>query len=167
MAYRAHGIDPTQNYHHESLGYNYRITDVQSAILLEQVKKLDKFVALRNIAAEYYSRKLKDIDGITPPVFRQGYKQTFSSYTIRIDSKLGKRDEIVKKLNEAGVGARVYYPSILPVQPVWRKLGYKFEPADYPVASKASEEVLSLPIFPDITRREQNYVIKTLVNSLG
>jgi dTDP-4-amino-4,6-dideoxygalactose transaminase len=150
-----------------SLGYNFLPTDIQAAMLIEQLKKLDKFVSLRNKTAVHYTSKLKNVKGIILPVVEEGRRHSFSCYTVRITSKFGKRDDVLKRLNDNGVGARVYYPIPLHLQPVFIKLGYKFRKGDFPNAELVSKEVLSLPIFPTITKKEQDYVIEELIKAGG
>jgi len=165
MLYRNHGEakDKDRKYYFTEIGYNFMPTDIQGALLLSQAKKLGRFVQLRNRAAKYYSANLEDVQGLVTPYVEKSDICSFSVYTIRILPEFGSRDEVLTKLNENGVGARVYYPHPLHLQPVWKKLGYKFKKGDFPGAELAANQVLSLPIFPVITKKEQDYIISTLL----
>lgn len=165
QAYQSHGISKNNHYHYLSVGYNFLPTDIQAAILVEQLKKLDEFVSLRNKAAGYYSKRLKGVEGIKLPVIENGRKHAFSCYTIGIRSGFGRRDDALKKLNDRGVGARVYYPIPLHLQLVFKKLGYNFKKGGFPNAELVSKEVISLPIFPTITKKEQDYVVEKLIEA--
>ena len=161
-SYRSHGESKKNKYYFTSLGYNFMPTDIQAALLNVQLKKLKKFVNLRNKAANYYSKRLNNIDGLVTPTVVKGNKHAFCLYTIRIKKSFGNRNKVCNYLNENGIGARVYYPYSLHLQPLWKKLGYSFKKGGFPEAEKASDEVLSLPIFPGITKKDQDYVVRTL-----
>lgn len=162
LSYRAHGESKEKKYYFTDLGYNFMPTDIQAALLLPQIKRLSKLVKMRNKVARYYSKLLKGIEGIEVPLIQKGITHAFAYYTIRIKPEFGKRDEVLEKLNARGIGARIYYPFPMHLQPVWKKLGYKFKKGEFPQAEKASREVISLPIYPKIKRSELDFIIDTL-----
>lgn len=151
--YRNHG--QIEKYKHSYLGYNFRMTDIQAAIGVEQLKKLDGFNKRRIENAEYLSERLK---GINVPFTAKRVKHVYHQYTITVD----KRDAAVKKLNEAGIGTGVYYPIPINEQVFYTGLGYK---ADTPVSSEVAKKVVSLPIHPAIGRQELDFIAKKVRES--
>ena len=150
---RSHGS--RQRYVHEMLGYNFRMTDISASIGLVQLKKLDEFTKKRQSNAEYLSRGLKGIDGITVPIVRHKCEHVFHQYTIRAKD----RDELVKTLNEKGVGTGIYYPVPTHKQPFYQELGYN---DSMPKCEKAASEVISLPVHPSVTQNELDYIIEVI-----
>jgi len=155
---RAHGSKV--KYYHDILGYNYRMTDMEAAIGLEQLKKLNKFNQLRIKNAEFLNKYLGEINGIIVPEHPKEVKHVYHQYTVRItqDFKLS-RDEVLKKLTKAGIGTAVFYPLPINEQKVYQDLGYK---SNTPIAEKISKEVLSLPVHPGLKQKDLQYMIKVL-----
>jgi len=154
---RAHGSKI--KYYHDILGYNYRMTDLEGAIGIEQLKKLNKFNAQRIKNAKFLNKNLSKIEGIIVPEAAKDAKHVYHQYTIRIAEEFGlKRDEVLKGLTEAGIGTAVFYPLPLNEQKVYQALGYK---GNTPIAEKISNEVLSLPIHPGLKESDLNYIVKT------
>lgn len=151
---RNHG--QTQRYYHEHLGYNLRMTDINAAIGIEQLKKLDKFNEKRIENAKYLSEKLSKINKITVPYVMNNVKHVFHQYTIMIEN----RDIINEKLNKAGIGTGVYYPIPINDQKFYRELGYNSN--DTPISKEISKKVLSLPIHPSVTKENLNYIYEKL-----
>ncbi len=134
-------------YYHTEIGYNYRTTDIEAAIGVEQLKKLDDFNEKRRINAERLKKILSAYDYIKCPEELPGKFHIYHQFTIRV--KNGRRDELIKHLNDNGVGAKIFYPIPLHKQPVYQgKL--KFKPV-VPNAEEAAGEVLSLPVYPLLT----------------
>jgi perosamine synthetase len=156
--FRNHGQGDQYEYIH--MGYNYRMTNISAAIALAQLLKLEKNTQLRRRNASFYSEQLEGIEGFRVPIQKEHYKHIFHQYTLRIEnSHYGKkRDELLKKLNSTGVGARVYYPKPLHLHKHFKQLGYK--QGDFPEAERASQEVISLPVHPLLTKDELNYIVK-------
>ncbi len=149
-------------YYHQVLGYNFRMTDMEAAIGTEQLKKLDKFNRKRQKNARILTEGLKDIKGIIVPKIKENRTHVFHQYTIRITKEFGKtRDEVAKILNENNIGTGIHYPLPIHKQPLYQKLGYKDK---LEVAEKLSQEVLSLPVHPEITRKDLNYIIDKIRN---
>lgn len=152
---RAHGSKV--RYYHDFLGYNLRMTDIAAAIGIEQLKKLEKFNRQRIKNAKYLSKKLEGVSGIITPKVKEGYRHVFHQYTIRVTSEFGKsRDEIIGALRKNEIGFGVYYPVPIHQQKLYRKLGYKDK---LPVAEKLSQEVLSLPIHPGVTKKDLDKIV--------
>lgn len=151
---RVHGSK--QKYYHEVVGYNSRLDTLQAAILNKKLDYLDKWSGKRRANAEFYNNKLQ-WDGIETPFSAENRTHIYNQYTIRTKD----RDNLMKFLNDNGIGAVVYYPLPLHLQPCFSYLGY--EKGDLPNAERASEEVLSLPIFPELTQEEKTYVVERIM----
>jgi len=137
-------------YHHESLGYNFRMTELQAALGLVQLEKLTEWTRKRIENAAYLTERLRNV--VTPRV-REGFVHVYHQYTIRVS---GNRDEALEKLTTGGVGARVYYPLPVHRQPFYRELGFN---DSLPVSERMSEEVLSLPVHPALTPGELDKIV--------
>ncbi|MDO8676511.1 MAG: DegT/DnrJ/EryC1/StrS family aminotransferase [Candidatus Azambacteria bacterium] len=154
---RAHGSKI--KYYHDILGYNYRMTDLEAAIGIEQLKKLQKFNAARIKNAKFLNKKLGKIEGIIVPEPVRDALHVYHQHTIRVIGEFGGgRDEVLKKLTEAGIGTAVFYPLPINEQKVYKDLGYK---ANTPIAEKVSKEVLSLPVHPGLKQKDLIYIVKT------
>jgi dTDP-4-amino-4,6-dideoxygalactose transaminase len=163
--YREHGS--RTRYYHEAVGINSRLDALQAAVLSIKLRYLDKWNEGRGIVADRYQNLLGGIDSIvTPKPTPTGSKSVWNQYTIRIlNSPNGqRRDEVRAKLQAAGVASMIYYPLPLHLQEVYRDLGYK--PGDFPVTEEVSHQVLSLPMFPEITIEEQERVAYALKAAL-
>ncbi len=139
---RDHGA--YKKYHHDILGFNFRMTDIAAAIGIEQLKKLDKHNDMRINNAKYLYKKLKNADGIILPKVKESYKHVFHQFTIRTND----REEVIKKLDSNGIGYGIHYPLPIHKQKLYLDLGYKDK---LPVSEKLSDEVISLPIHPGLT----------------
>jgi len=158
--YRAHG-SPTK-YHHDVLGYNFRMTDIGAAIGLEQLKKIDSFNDKRIENAKYLNEGLADCDLVETPVVKEGYKHVYHQYTIKV--KDGKRDALSEYLLENGVGNGIYYPIPLYNQVLYTNMGYD---QSLPVTDKIVEDVLSLPVHAKLTKEDLDLIIKTIKEFKG
>lgn len=145
---RNHG--QSRLYHHESPGYNFRMTELQAALGLVQLQKLTEWTRKRIENAAYLTERLRNV--VTPRV-REGFVHVYHQYTIRVN---GNRDEALEKLTTGGVGARVYYPLPVHRQPFYRELGFN---DSLPVSERMSEEVLSLPVHPALTPGELDKIV--------
>jgi dTDP-4-amino-4,6-dideoxygalactose transaminase len=155
---RVHGSK--QKYFHELLGTNSRLDTLQAAVLRVKLRHLDKWAAGRaNRAARY--RKLFEERGLTslvkcPPAPPQGFHHVYNQFTIRTD----KRDELKEFLRLAGLPSEIYYPLCMHLQPAFRSLGYGA--GNFPVAEQASREVLSLPVYPELSDANQDLVVDAI-----
>jgi perosamine synthetase len=145
---RNHGQSET--YHHVAPGYNFRMTELQAALGLVQLERLPAWTQKRVENASYLSERLSNV--VTPQV-KEGYRHVFHQYTVRVEDG---RDGALERLAEAGIGARVYYPLPVHQQPFYRRLGYEDE---LPVAEKASQQVLSLPVHPSLTEEDLDRIV--------
>lgn len=154
---RSHGA--RTKYHHEIVGRNSRLDAIQAAILSVKLKYLSTWEDARHDIANTYWCELRDVNGITLPVDIGPH--VWNQYTIRIPNR---RDEIKEKLSAVGIETMIYYPEPLHLQPAFAHLGYR--EGDFPEAERACKEVLSLPIYPGLTDKEQDYVIEELKKAL-
>jgi perosamine synthetase len=145
---RHHG--QSELYYHEELGFNFRMTELQAALGLVQLERLAEWTEKRIANAAYLTEHLTNV--IAPRV-REGYMHVYHQYTIRVQ---GDRDAALRKLEEGGVGARVYYPLPVHRQPLYERLGYK---DSLPVAESMSQEVLSIPVYPALTQEEMDKIV--------
>lgn len=158
---RVHGSKP--KYYHHVLGYNSRLDELQAAILNVKFAHLNDWSKQRRENASVYTELLQKKLGdhvVTPYVEEHNY-HIFHQYTIRVS----KRDELQSFLKEHGVASMVYYPKALHLQPVFSELGYN--EGDLPVTEKACDEVISLPMFPELTREQQEYVVEKIQEFYG
>lgn len=156
--FRHHGQSEKTRYQYFDLGYNYRMTDMQAAIALAQLKKLDDFTNKRIKNAKLLSEGLKNIHGIKVPVVKPNMKHVYHQYTIKIDGFKMSRDELIEYLKSKGVGSAVFYPKPLHLHPHFTRLGYK--EGDFPVAEMTAKQVLSLPVHPSITDGDIKKIIE-------
>lgn len=143
------------------LGYNYRLNEVQAALGISQLKRVEEINRRRAEAANFYTHKLKEIDGIIPPHEAQDRTHVYHLYAIRVTDRYGlTRDELYKKLSAKGIGLSVHYTPLHLLSFYKKKLGYK--KGDFPVAEKISKEILSLPLFPKISKAQLDYVVEEI-----
>lgn len=153
-AIRTHGGE--RRHYHTLIGTNGRLDTLQAAVLLAKMPHFDDEVQARATIGARYTDALQTIAGITPPAIAEGNTSVYAQYTIRV----ANRDEIGEKLKALGIPTAQYYPKCLHEQPVFASLGYQW--GDFPVAEKASREVLALPMSPFLTLEEQDQVIAAL-----
>lgn len=148
---RSHGMP--RRYHHEMLGYNYRLSDLHAAIGLVQIGRLGEFTARRRTNAAHLNAHLKSV--LTPAV-RPGYGHVWHQYTVRVRPGVD-RDAAVRQLNEAGVGTGIFYPVPAHRQPYLAALG--FGEASLPVAERLAREVISLPVHPLLSQADLEAIV--------
>jgi UDP-4-amino-4,6-dideoxy-N-acetyl-beta-L-altrosamine transaminase len=166
---RGHGMSPRADiapWHYDmtELGFNYRLTDISCALGLSQLKKLDSFLYLRRSIAKRYDDFFSKTDFITP-LYEFTNNSSYHLYVIKIDFEkfnLNKK-EFVLKMREKNIGLQYHY---IPInkQPYYKKLGYGNELT--PVMDKYYEQAISLPIYPNFSQDEQNYVYQSIVEIL-
>lgn len=156
---RSHGQD--RRYHHVMLGYNYRMTDIQASLGLVQLKRLDWVVEKKVECADYYNEQINTIRGnkIRTPYSAPHATHVYMFYAIKFQNK-ETRDKAILKLEEKLVETRVAFPPIH-LQPLYRNL-YGYAEGYLPVTEEVSDTILCLPIYPHISREEQQYVLSAL-----
>ncbi len=140
-------------YHHEIVGYNFRMTDIHASIGLAQLTKLPANNARRREIAARYDRELR---GVVTPAVLPGVTHVYHQYTLRVN----RRDELVEALRERGIGTGVYYPIPVHRQRPFVELGYGEQ--RFPVAERLCEEVVSIPVHPSLSDDEVGQVITTV-----
>lgn len=151
---RNHG--ESQKYFHTMLGYNYRMTDIEAAMGLAQLKKLDRFNDKRIDNAEYFYKHLI-VEGIMLPHKKAEVKHVYHQYAVTIEEEGGfpmSRDEFMAYLNGKGIGCAIHYPLPIHEQPLYKQLGYTGENVQCPVATALSKKILSLPIHPALSEKD-------------
>jgi dTDP-4-amino-4,6-dideoxygalactose transaminase len=153
---RSHGS--RVRYYHDMLGYNFRMTDLQAAIGLAQLAKLENFTQRRIAHAAFLNEQITH-PAVTKPITLPHVRHVFHQYTLRIH---GDRDAAVRQLADQGVGSAVFYPVLIPQQPFYSELGYE---SYVPVAEQACREVLALPVHPALSAADLQQ-IAAAVNAL-
>lgn len=148
---RTHG--GAKQYHHDEVGFNSRLDTVQAAVLLAKLPHLAGWSAARRARAEGYHRRFAGEAAIVPPPTDPGNEHIFHQYTVRAE----RRDALVEHLKARGIGCAVYYPLGLHLQPCFAALGYRA--GSLPVTEAAMAQVLSLPIYPELTEEQQDAVV--------
>ncbi|WP_303883684.1 DegT/DnrJ/EryC1/StrS aminotransferase family protein, partial [Acetomicrobium mobile] len=154
---RAHGC--SGEYIHEELGMNSRLDAIQAAVLRCRLRHVDDWNRKRRIIAERYRllfNVYKISEFVKAPSEDEGSYHVYHQYVVRCE----RRDDLSKYLDENGIGTRVYYPLPLHLQPVFKYLDYRR--GDFPEAEKLSQDSLALPMYPELTPDEQEYVVKTI-----
>jgi dTDP-4-amino-4,6-dideoxygalactose transaminase len=151
---RLHG--GAKQYHHEEVGTNSRLDTLQAAVLLAKLPHLAAWSAKRREHAAYYTKALADVPEVKTPAVDPANEHIFHQYTLRAQ----RRDELQAHLKKEGIGHAVYYPIPLHRQPCFAHLGYK--EGSLPEAEQAAREVISLPIYPELTRPQLDRVVETI-----
>ena len=164
-ALMTHEPDGGWYYQQVDLGFNYRMTELQAALGVSQMQRLDQFVAKRHQLAERYDQLLAELSIITPYQHEDGYSG-LHLYVIRLKTEQLRRShrEVFDGLREAGVGVNLHY---IPVhtQPYYQVMGFK--PGDYPEAEAYYAQAISLPMFPNLTFDQQDEVVSVLEGLLS
>jgi perosamine synthetase len=168
---RSHG--QKERYHHVTLGYNMRMTEIQGALGLVQLEKLERFTEQRIANAAFLSEYLDGV--VQTPITRPGYRHVYHQYTIRIATG---RDEWVKRLRSSGIGTAVHYPFPIHQQPFYREHADTFRCMGFPertdakrtagdvglpVTEMAAQQVLSLPVHPALSREDLTTIAREVI----
>ncbi|MDD1751206.1 MAG: DegT/DnrJ/EryC1/StrS family aminotransferase [Methanothrix sp.] len=157
---RSHG--DTGKYNHAILGYNYRMMNLQGALGLVQLRRLEDFTASRIRNARFLNDSIK-IKGISTPYQAKNVRHVYHQYVVRVeDSFASSREKLMEHLQARGIGSAVHYPKAVYEQPLYRELGYTNESC--PVSEDVSRRVMSLPVHPSLTEEDLQYIADT-VNS--
>ena len=151
---RVHG--GARQYHHDEVGFNSRLDSLQAAVLLAKLPHLAQWNAARRAHAEYYSTALAGCAAVTTPATDPANEHIWHQYTIRAE----RRDGLMAHLKERGIGCAIYYPLPLHLQPCFAHLGYRR--GALPVTEAAMDSVLSLPVYPELTKAQQDEVVAAI-----
>ena len=157
---RVHGGET--KYHHSEVGINSRLDAVQAAVLRVKFPHLDAWSDARAERAETYRRLFTDAglaEEVGLPFVREGVRHIYNQFVVRIVGE-GRRDALIEHLRQARVGTEVYYPVPLHLQECFRYLGHR--EGDFPEAERAACETLALPVYPELTLRQQEYVVDSI-----
>jgi len=157
---RTHGSVKT--YYHEEVGFNSRLDALQAAVLRAKLPHLAAWSAARRAHADYYTRAFRDLaPHVIPPAIEGSNESIYNQYTIRAE----RRDALQAHLTARGIGSDIYYPLPLHLQPCFAYLGYRA--GQLPESERAAREVLSLPVFPELTQHQQDEVIGAIREFYG
>ncbi len=167
--FRSHGItknhfinesDGDWYYEMHYLGFNYRITDIQTALGLSQLKKLDEFVRRRRNIAKLYEASFEDNPFFDTVIEKYHCKSSYHLYPILIkDEYKDQKEEIFLRLRKEGLGVQVHYIPVY-LQPYYQKLGYKM--GSCPRSENFYQKEISIPMYPSMDNEDVNYVIKKI-----
>jgi len=164
---RSHGRLETQNYFSSAehmdyitLGYNFRMSNITAALGISQLKKINKTIRMRRGNAKYLIKKLSKVNGITAPSSPKDYFNVYQMYTIRIKEGKKTRDALKDYLNKKGITAKVYFDPVHLTSFYKKTFGYK--KGDLPIAEKMSNQVLTLPMYPTLTKEEMDYMVREI-----
>ena len=159
---RVHGGEP--KYYHSLIGGNFRLDELQAAVLVIKLRHLDSWTLARQANAEHYDALLQAADlgaAVQVPTRVPKCRHIFNQYVIRTP----QRDELRAHLAAVGVGTEVYYPVPLHAQQCFAYLEH--EPDDFPESQRAAQEVLALPIYPELTAEQREYVVQEIAGFFG
>jgi dTDP-4-amino-4,6-dideoxygalactose transaminase len=156
---RVHGGKP--KYFHALIGGNFRIDELQAAVLRVKLKFLDGWTDARQRNAAYYDAALQDARlgaNLRTPLATAGYRHIFNQYVVRAQ----RRDELKARLTERDIGSEIYYPVPLHLQTCFAYLGYRA--GDFPHSEQAARETLALPIYPELEQAQMAHVVATIAD---
>lgn len=153
-SYRVHGA--SKKYHYDYIGYNSRLDTLQAAILSVKLKYIDEAIKKREEIANLYMEGLKDLESIRLPKLKGKQKQVFYVFNILAEN----RDDLAEYLSKNDIGYSIYYPMPLHLQKAFQYLGHT--KGDFPVAEKVSEQIIALPIYPELKKEEVEYICQTI-----
>lgn len=169
---RSHGRSETENYFKTSmpmdyfeLGYNFRLSNILAALGISQLKKIGKLIDMRLINSEYMAKKMSWLKEVSLPIIPKNYSHTFQMFTIKINGSRLIRDQLKKYLNKKGITTKVYFDPIHLSSFYRKKLGCK--KGSLPVTEKISEQVLTLPMYPSMTKKEMDYIASSIKSFYG
>ncbi|MBN1548553.1 MAG: DegT/DnrJ/EryC1/StrS family aminotransferase, partial [Syntrophaceae bacterium] len=147
---------------HERLGFNYRMSDINCALGIAQLERIEEMLAKREKVATTYNERLKDVEGLILPHFEENKKISWFVYVIRLVDRFSQedRDMVLRRLKEKGIGCSNYFPPIH-IQPFYRDMfGYKKR--NFPVTERVSERTVALPFYNYIKEEAIDYVCENL-----
>jgi len=175
--YRTHGITRDENamqniphgpwyYEQIKLGFNYRMTDIQAALGISQMNRLDSFIQKRHEISKRYNEYFQDLPAIKLPYQNKDSYSSLHLYVIRVNNSVSKADhkQLFNYLRENNIGVNIHYIPIYR-QPYYSKYGFKF--SDFPESEKYYSEAISIPIYPDLNQESQEFVYELIKSQVG
>ncbi|MEJ2544103.1 MAG: DegT/DnrJ/EryC1/StrS family aminotransferase [Calditrichaceae bacterium] len=147
--------------YHKMIGGNFRLDALQAAVLNVKLKYLDSWTERRQANADYYDEWIikNSLDQvIQTPKRLSGYRHIFNQYILQTEN----RNELIKHLNDDNIGCEIYYPVTFNNQECFKYLGYK--KGDFPIAEKAADETIAIPIYPELTDDQKDYILNSMKN---
>jgi dTDP-4-amino-4,6-dideoxygalactose transaminase len=158
---RVHG--GSKQYYHDEVGFNSRLDALQAVVLETKLPHLAGWSAARRKNAAFYDAAFADLAEVATPYVAPENESIYNQYTVRVAG--GKRDALKQHLTDRGVGSAIYYPLPLHLQECFAYLGYK--KGSVPEAERAADEVLSLPVFPELTAAQRDEVVAAVRGFFG
>ena len=159
---RSHGRLETANYFYSTeyidymtLGYNFRMSNITASLGIAQLNKVDRIIEMRRKNAQYMTRILSPIRTITTPYAPNGFSHVYQMYTMRLRNA-NLRDSLMKHLSDNGIMTHIYFPPVHLTQFYRREFGYR--EGNLPTTEKVASEVLTLPMYPTLTKEEMDYI---------
>jgi len=156
---RVHG--GLKTYYHEEVGYNSRLDALQAAVLSAKLPMLASWSAARRKNAAYYDAAFADVEGVRTPTIDPANESIYNQYTLRVE----RREDLQAHLKGKEIGSSVYYPLSLHLQPCFEYLGYKR--GAFPESERATKEVISLPVYPELKQSQLDEVIEAVRGFYG
>ena len=150
----------TEQMQYVTLGYNFRMSTMTAALGIAQMEKIAKIISMRRENANYLTKGLSEIEGIETPKEPSGYFHLYQMYTVKVKGREGTRDRLKEYLNQNGIGTKIYFDPVHLSLFYRRKFGYKS--GELPITEKISKEVLTLPMYPDLTKGEMDYIVEKI-----
>jgi perosamine synthetase len=164
---RSHGRLETSDYFSSvevldyiALGYNFRMSNITAALGISQLEKIDKLIEMRRRNARYLNEELEQVKGITIPAPPENYYQVYQMYSIRVDPE--ERDDMVRHLARKGIMTKVYFSPVHLTHLYKNELKYTCR---LPVTEEISKQILTLPMYPTLTKEEMKYIVEEIKNS--
>lgn len=148
-------------HHHVLHGRNSRLDGLQAAVLLAKLPHLDRWIAEKERVAQHYTRQLSEIASISCPQVKPNHQHGWHLYVIRTSH----RDSLRENLRANGIQTGIHYPTALPFQPCYQSLGY--QPQDFPFTVQCQPEILSLPMYAELTETQVDYIGRTISNAVN
>lgn len=155
---RDHGSG--KKYYHDYVGFNYRMSEFQAAVLNTKMRHIERWTEQRRANARIYNANLAGIEGVKIPSEMEDVRHVYHLYVIRTEN----RDDMLEFLRENGIGVGLHYPIPLHLTQAYAHLGYSI--GDFPVAEQLANEILSLPMYPELTEEHINFVCKKIKDFL-
>lgn len=164
---RSHGRLETEDYFTSTnkqdyieLGYNFRMSHILAALGIAQLDKVDRIIDMRRSNADYMNQKLRHIEGVEIPSVPRGFRHVYQMYTVRLKGGSDLRDRLMKHLASKGIMSKVYFEPVHLSQFYRQKFGYRG--GELPVTEKAASEALTLPMYPQLTNEEMDYIAEQI-----
>lgn len=151
----------THEFDYVQIGYNFRMPSINAALVLSQLKKIDKIIKMRREKAKYYNKNFSKIKNIKTPSNIKNHFHVYQMYTIQLNDKTS-RNTLQKNLTKAGIMTKIYFSPVHLT--TFYKEKFKLKKGNLPITEQISEKVLTLPLYPTLTVKEMDYIIETIKN---